>query len=113
MSSPTSKEPAAAADAPQDAASPSGSDVSHQPAPAPAIPQYQTFGEDPVKFDDPTVYHIRDVTPGMTDEDRKEIYSVAVFPPSNLHDKIAGLPPDKDFSNAASSPTTSSRTFAR
>ena len=112
MSSPTSQEPAAAADAPQDAASPSGSDVSHQPAPAPAIPQYQTFGEDPVKFDDPTVYHIRDVTPGMTDEDRKEIYSVAVFPPSNLHDKIAGLPPDKDFSNAKPSTQVNAGVFA-
>ena len=115
MSSPTSQEPAAAAaaaDAPQDAASPSGSDVSHQPAPAPAVPQFQTFGEDPVKFDDPTVYHIRDVTPGMTDEERKEIYSVAVFPPTNLHDKIAGLPPDKDFSNAKPSTQVNAGVFA-
>ncbi|KAF3002623.1 Transcriptional regulator [Curvularia kusanoi] len=112
MSSPTSQEPAAAADAPQDAASPSGSDVSHQPAPAPAVPQYQTFGEDPVKFDDPTVYHIREVTPGMTDEEKKEIYSVAVFPPSNLHDKIAGLPPDKDFSNAKPATQVNAGVFA-
>lgn len=113
MSSPTSQEPvAAAADAPQDAGSPSGSDVSHQPAPAPAVPQYQTFGEDPVKFDDPTVYHIREVTPGMTDEERKEIYSVAVFPPSNLHDKIAGLPPDKDFSNAKPATQVNAGVFA-
>lgn len=111
MSSPLSQHQAAA-DAPQDAASPSGSDVSHQPAPAPAVPQFQTFGEDPVKFDDPTVYHIRDVTPGMTDEERKEIYSVAVFPPSNLHDKIAGLPPDKDFSNAKPATQVNAGVFA-
>ncbi|KAJ4375653.1 Transcriptional regulator [Didymella sp. IMI 355093] len=112
MSSPISQPPTSAADAPQDAASPSGSDVSHQPAPAPAVPQYQTFGEDPVKFDDPTVYHIRDVTPGMTDEEKKEIFSVAVFPPSNLHDKIAGLPPDKDFSNAKPATQVNAGVFA-
>lgn len=113
MSSPLShQQPAAADDAPQDAASPSGSDVSHQPAPAPAVPQYQTFGEDPVKFDDPTVYHIRPVTPGMTDDDKKEIFSVAVFPPSNLHDKIAGLPPDKDFSNAKPATQVNAGVFA-
>lgn len=110
MSSPLSQQPPA--DAPQDPASPSGSDVSHQPAPAPAVPQFQTFGEDPVKFDDPTVYHIRDVTPGMTDEEKKEIYSVAVFPPSNLHDKIAGLPPDKDFSNAKPATQVNAGVFA-
>lgn len=112
MSSPVSQPPASATDAPQDAGSPSGSDVSHQPAPAPAVPAFQTFGEDPVKFDDPTVYHIRDVTPGMTDEERKEIYSVAVFPPSNLHDKIAGIPPDKDFSNAKPATQVNAGVFA-
>ncbi|UPX13216.1 Transcriptional regulator [Ascochyta rabiei] len=91
---------------------PTASDVSHQPAPAPAVPQFQTFGEDPVQFDDPTVYHIRDVTPGMTDDDRREIYSVAVFPPSNLHDKIAGTPPDKDFSNAKPATQVNAGVFA-
>ncbi|KAF1356017.1 hypothetical protein EJ07DRAFT_130064 [Lizonia empirigonia] len=104
--------PADAPDPPQDPASPSGSDVSHQPAPAPAVPQFQTFGEDPVKFDDPTVYHIRPVTPGMTDDEKKEIYSVAVFPPSNLHDKIAGIPPDKDFSNAKPATQVNAGVFA-
>lgn len=100
-SSPIPQAPSSApgAAAPE-AASPSGSDVSHQPAPAPAIPQFQTFGPDPAKFDDPTIYHIREVTPDMTDAQRKEIYCVAEFPPSDLRDRIAGLPPDKDFSNA-------------
>lgn len=110
--SPVSQPPADAADPPQDPASPSGSDISHQPAPAPAVPQFQTFGEDPVKFDDPTVYHIRPVTPGMTDDEKKEIYSVAVFPPSNLHDKIAGIPPDKDFSNAKPATQVNAGVFA-
>ena len=97
---------------PTEAPSPSASDVSHQPAPAPAVPQFQTFGPDPAKFDDPTVYHIRDVTPGMTDDERKEIYSVAQFPPSNLHDKIAGIPPDKDFSNAKPATQVNAGVFA-
>lgn len=101
MSSPISQAPpSAAGGAPADAPSPSGSDVSHQPAPAPAIPQFQTFGPDPAKFDDPTIYHIRDVTPDMSIEERKEIYCVTEFPTSDLRDRIAGLPPDKDFSNA-------------
>jgi hypothetical protein len=34
----------------------------------PAIPQVQVFGENPLKFDDPTIYNIREVLPGMTDE---------------------------------------------
>lgn len=117
MSSPTSQAPPAAATttaaaAAADAPSPSGSDMSHQPAPAPAVPQYQTFGPDPCKFDDPTVYHIREVTPGMTDEERKEIYCVAEFPPSDLRDRIAGLPPDKDFSNAKPASQVNATVFA-
>lgn len=101
MSSPMSQAPPSAAGAgAADAPSPSGSDVSHQPAPAPAIPQFQTFGPDPAKFDDPTIYNIRDTTPGMSIDERKEIYCVTQFPPSDLRDKIAGSPPNKDFSNA-------------
>ncbi|KAF9692001.1 hypothetical protein EKO04_010003 [Ascochyta lentis] len=92
--------------------SPTSQPPASAPAPAPAVPQFQTFGEDPVKFDDPTVYHIRQVTPGMTDDDRREIYSVAVFPPSNLHDKIAGIPPDKDFSNAKPATQVNAGVFA-
>ncbi|KAF1851362.1 uncharacterized protein K460DRAFT_362107 [Cucurbitaria berberidis CBS 394.84] len=113
ISSPISQAPpSASGTAPPDAPSPSASDVSHQPAPAPAVPQYQTFGPDPAKFDDPTIYHIRDVTPGMTDEEKKQIYCVAEFPPTDLRDKIAGLPPDKDFSMAKPATQVNASVFA-
>jgi transcriptional adapter 3 len=98
----------AAANAP----SPSGSDVSHQPAPAPAIPQFQTFGPDPATFDDPTTYHIRDVTPDMSIEERKDIYCVTEFPPSDLRDRTAGSPPSKDFSNAKPATQVNASVFA-
>ncbi|KAI8933766.1 hypothetical protein NX059_009478 [Plenodomus lindquistii] len=113
MSSPISQAPPSASGvAAADAPSPSGSDISHQPAPAPAVPQYQTFGPDPCKFDDPTIYHIREVTPNMTDEEKKEIYCVAEFPKGDLRDKIAGLPPDKDFSNAKPATQVNATVFA-
>lgn len=113
ISSPISQAPpSATGTGAADAPSPSGSEVSHQPAPAPAVPQYQTFGPDPSKFDDPTIYHIRDVTPGMTDEEKKEIYCVAEFPPTDLRDRIAGLPPDKDFSNAKPATQVNASVFA-
>lgn len=47
----------------------------------------------------------------MTDEEKKEIYSVAVFPQSDLRDKMAGTPPDKDFSNAKPANQVSANTF--
>ncbi|CAE7219300.1 hypothetical protein PTNB73_09908 [Pyrenophora teres f. teres] len=113
ISSPISQAPpSATGTGPADAPSPSGSDVSHQPAPAPAVPQFQTFGPDPAKFDDPTIYHIRDVTPGMSIEERKEIYCVAEFPQEDLRDKIAGSPPDKDFSNAKPPSQVNATVFA-
>ena len=71
-----------------------------QPPPAAAQPQYQTFGTNPLTFDDPTIYEIRPVTDDMTDEEKKEIYCVASFPKDDLQDLIAGTPPNKDFSNA-------------
>lgn len=78
------------------------SDGIHQPPPAASIAQYQTFGPNPLTFDDPTVYEIRPVTDDMTDEEKKEIYCVSSFPHDDLHDLIAvprgGM--DKDFSNA-------------
>jgi transcriptional adapter 3 len=111
ISSPISQAPPSAAGA-GDAASPTGSDVSHQPAPAPAVPQFQTFGPDPAKFDDPTIYHIREVTPGMSAEERKEIYCVADFPPSDLRDRTAGSPPNKDFSNAKPATQVNATVFA-
>ena len=71
-----------------------------QPPPTAAQPQFQTFGTNPLTFDDPTVYEIRPVTDDTIDEERKEIYCVASFPKDDLHDLIAGTPPNKDFSNA-------------
>ncbi|KAI5864902.1 histone acetyltransferases subunit 3-domain-containing protein [Durotheca rogersii] len=75
-------------------------------------PQYQTFGEDPSTFPDPTVYEIRPVKPGMTQEELSELYSVAVFPKTDLADLIAGDPPDKDFSSAKPSNQISFSTFS-
>ncbi|KAL2841399.1 histone acetyltransferases subunit 3-domain-containing protein [Aspergillus pseudoustus] len=96
-----------------DAASPGSDDSSdsHQPEPAPSVPQVQVFGANPLKFDDPTIYHIRDIEPGMTDEERKEIYSVNVFPASDLRHLMAGIPPDRDFSNSKPTNQVNANTF--
>lgn len=104
---------AAGADGPAEAGSPGSdsSDSSHQPEPQPAVPQIQVFGDNPLKFDDPTIYHIREVTADMTDEEKKEIYSVARFPKTELVHLMAGVPPDKDFSNAKPSNQVSANTF--
>jgi transcriptional adapter 3 len=83
-----------------DPSSPALSDADHQPPPAPAIAHYESFGNDPSQFDDPTIYHIRDWTPDMTDEEKKQIFSVARFPHDDLHDLTPGTPPDMDFSSA-------------
>lgn len=48
----------------------------------------------------------------MPDEEKKEIYCVAQFPPSDLRDQIAGLPPDKDFSNAKPATQVNASVFA-
>ena len=113
VSSPISQPPpSASGTGPADALSPSASEASHQPAPAPSIPQFQIFGPDPSKFDDPTIYHIRDVEPGMTEEEIKEIYCVAEYPASDLHDFTPGTPPDKDFSNAKPSSQVNATVFA-
>lgn len=113
LSSPTSQAaPSAVGTGPVDAPSPTNSDASHQPPPAPAIPQFQTFGPDPSKFDDPTIYHIRDVTPGMSEDEIKEIYCVAEYPHSDLKDLTPGTPPDKDFSNAKPASQVNATVFA-
>ncbi|KAF2112182.1 histone acetyltransferases subunit 3-domain-containing protein [Lophiotrema nucula] len=113
ISSPISQAPpSATGTGPADAPSPSISEASHQPAPAPAVPAFQTFGPDPSKFDDPTIYHIRDVTPGMSEEEKKEIFCVAEYPPSDLHDLTPGTPPDKDFSNAKPPSQVNATVFA-
>jgi len=80
--------------------------------PAPARPQANTFGEDPSTFPDPTVYEILPVAPGMSEEEKKEIYSVASYPKSDLADLIAGDPPDKDFSSAKPSNQINFSTFS-
>ncbi|KAF2100180.1 hypothetical protein NA57DRAFT_28587, partial [Rhizodiscina lignyota] len=72
----------------------------HQPTPAPAINHFQLFGEDPNKFPDPTIYHIRDVTPGMSEAEKLEIFSVKSYPHDDLVRLTAGTPPDQDFSKA-------------
>lgn len=87
-------------------------DTPHQPAPVAAIPKMQTFGPDPSTFDDPTIYDIREVTPGMTEEEIKAIYCVAEYPHDDLHDKTPGTPPDKDFSNAKPATQVNASVFA-
>ncbi|KAI9824165.1 MAG: Transcriptional regulator [Phylliscum demangeonii] len=83
-----------------------------QPEPAPAVPQYQTFGPDPSTFDDLTVYHVRPVLPGMAEEEILEIYSVAQYPHDDLHGLIPGTPPDRDLSNAKPPNQVAASTFA-
>ena len=80
--------------------------------PPPARPQANTFGEDPSTFPDPTVYEILPVRPGMSEDEKREIYSVATYPRSDLADLIAGDPPDKDFSNAKPSNQINFSTFS-
>ncbi|KAI1251635.1 hypothetical protein MGN70_006203 [Eutypa lata] len=75
-------------------------------------PQFQTFGEDPSTFPDPTVYEIRETKSTMSDDELREIFSVAVFPRSDLADLIAGDPPDKDFSSAKPTNQISFSTFS-
>lgn len=74
------------------------SDDEHQPAPAPATTHLTTFGEDPWVFPDPTEYEIKPITPGMSEDEKKKIFSVADYPHDDLADKIPGTPPDEDFS---------------
>ncbi len=73
------------------------------------MPQ-QGFFPDPLA-PDPVIYHIREVTPGMTDEEKKEIYSVTAYPTKDLSDQMAGTPPDKDFSNAKPTNQVAANTF--
>ena len=96
---------------PAASSSPNDSTSSHQPEPAPAVPQLQVFGPDPLRFDDPTIYHIRHATPDMTVEQKKDIYAVARFPASDLRHLLPGTPPDKDFSNTKPTNQVSANTF--
>ena len=83
-----------------------------QPPPAPAVLNVKMFGDDPSTFPDPTVYEIRQVKPGMSEEEIKEIYNVKSYPHDDLHDLIPGTPPDRDFSTAKPSNQTQANTFA-
>jgi transcriptional adapter 3 len=47
----------------------------------------------------------------MTEEQKKKIFGVAQYPPSDLHDLTPGTPPDKDFSNAKPSSQVAAQTF--
>ncbi|OCT47608.1 putative transcriptional regulator Ngg1 [Cladophialophora carrionii] len=97
-------------------ASPTKSDVSMSDAEEnrvvhsqPSIPQ-QGFFPDPLA-PDKVIYHIREVTPGMSDAEKKEIYQVTAFPTKDLSDQIAGTPPDKDFSTAKPANQIAASTF--
>ena len=103
LASPLTAPPPLDPESARPSSSPSTStDGAHQPPPAASIAQYQTFGPNPLTFDDPTIYEIRPIAEDMTDEEKKDIYCVASFPHDDLHDLIAvprgGM--DKDFSNA-------------
>ncbi|CAG7918302.1 unnamed protein product [Penicillium olsonii] len=111
MMSPNGANPAADGPAPPGSPGSETSTDSHQPDPAPAVPHIQIFGDNPMEYDDPTVYDIREVLEGMTDDERKEIYSVARFPKTDLAHMAAGIAPDKDFSNAKPSNQVSANTF--
>ena len=89
----------------------SSTDARH-PLPSASMAQFQTFGPDPSTFDDPTVYHIREVTDDMTEDEKKKIYCVNSFPKSDLSHLIAGTLPDKDFSNAKPTNQVNANTFA-
>lgn len=82
------------------AASPSDSDTSRT-EPRSTAPLYErAFGKDPTEFDDPIVYHIRDIYDEMSYDEKKEILNVASWPDNDLRELTAGDPPDMDFSNA-------------
>ena len=51
----------------------SSDDDERQPAPAPAIPHLQTFGDDPSTFPDPTIYEVLEITDDMDIETKKSI----------------------------------------
>ncbi|KAK7514373.1 histone acetyltransferases subunit 3-domain-containing protein [Phyllosticta citriasiana] len=113
ISSPISQPPpSATGTGNMDRASVSGSEDSRQPEKALAVPAYQTFGPDPTKFDDPTIYHIREVTDDTPERLKKEILGVATYPKSDLKDLTPGTPPDRDFSNPKPQTQVNANVFA-
>jgi transcriptional adapter 3 len=111
ISSVASREPSAADPNAKDAGTPNSEDAPHQPPPAATVQQYQVFGEDPSTFPDPTIYEIRQVTDDMPEDEKKEIFGVAGYPPSDLYDLTPGIPPDRDFSSAKPASQISASTF--
>ena len=111
MSSVASHAPSASDPTAKEPGTPNSEDVPHQPPPAATVQQYQVFGEDPSTFPDPTIYEIRTVTDDMPEEEKKEIFGVAEYPPSDLYDLTAGVPPDRDFSSAKPASQIGASTF--
>ncbi|MBE7180775.1 MAG: hypothetical protein INR71_06130 [Terriglobus roseus] len=112
-SPPPSANGSAGADRQKTPGSPDSDASPVQPPPAPTVAQYHLFGEDPNTFPDDTVYHIRQVTPGMTDEEKMEIYHVRSFPHDDLVALTVGVLPDKDFSQGKDNKqTVSAQQFA-
>lgn len=70
------------------------------------------FGDDPTKFDDPTVYEITKVHAGMSDAEIKMHAAVASFPRSDLCHLTAGSPPDRDFVQSKPTNQVQATTFA-
>ncbi|RMZ84288.1 hypothetical protein DV738_g737, partial [Chaetothyriales sp. CBS 135597] len=88
-------------------------DSPDQPSPTDLKSQAKSdngFFPDPLA-PDPIIYHIREVTPNMSEEEKKQIYSVTSYPTKDLSDQIAGQPPDKDFSNAKPTNQVAATTF--
>lgn len=91
--------------------SPSSED-SHQPPPASVVPQFQTFGADPSTYDDPTIYHLREILPSMPEAEKQDVLGVTTYPHDDLHDLTPGTPPDRDFTNAKPQHQVTATTFA-
>lgn len=65
-----------------------------------------------MRFDDPTIYEIREIVEGMSEDEKKEVFGVTVYPHDDLSHLIAGTPPDRDFSNAKPTNQVNPNTFA-
>lgn len=96
----------------EDSDSDESSSDERQPAPASSSANYQLFGPNPLTCPDDTIYHIREVTKDMTDDEKKDIYCVSRFPKRDLLDMMACDPPDKDFSGAKPTNQVNANTFA-
>ncbi|KAL9532699.1 Chromatin-remodeling complexes subunit [Sphaerulina musiva] len=83
------------------AADDSDSNASRRDVP-PTAPLYERiYGKDPTAAEDTLRYHIPEVTDGMSNEEKQDIFRVREWPASDLRELTAGDPPDKDFYNNA------------